>query len=306
MRTLIALVLVCALGGLARAEDDESEQEKPHEGDPCVNLSGQRGLSGMREMIDARTAPGTWHIRTGAYFQGSSESITASGDVRTHTRDRFELTPYVGASFLGHLEVGFHWPFPEVEHTQDRIHDVTAPTNDPWPSVHHDDVFGGGGNFSFAAKAGWTLGPVSLAAYAIGQTNTGSRLMTHKEDSFGEVGGAGTVSLVDGRFSIHLNLGARHLETRRLGWGFRYRGGFGVIVVQTEKLLVRSFVYGDGVESEGTPGSDARLGAGVQFQLIERIQLEISGDGRLYAGSLVGPFSDSGTYAVALTIGFVY
>src|SRR5205085_1572676 len=124
----------------------------------------------------------------------------------------------------------------------------------PWPSVHDDQLFGGGGNFSFAAKGGWTLGVFSIAAYAIGQTNTGSRHMTHKEDSFAELGGASTVSVADGRLAFHLNLTGRHLETRHFGWGFRYRTGMSYVALASDTVRVRSFFYGEGVENEGTPG----------------------------------------------------
>lgn len=303
---VLVFVLVLVLAPGLRAQEADDDEKPPASSDPCVNLASLRGLAGMREMIDARTPEGNWHIRAGAYFQGSSESIGTDGGVRSFTRDRFELTPWIGASFLGHLDVGFHWPFPEVEHTQSKIHDVTAPTLDPWPSVQKDDLFGGGGNFSFAAKGGWTLGIFSIVAYAIGQTNTGSRHMTHKEDSFGEVGGASTIAVAAGQLCFHLNLGARHLETRHHGWGFRYRPGMSYVAVPSPSVRIRSFLYADGVENEGSPGSDVRLGAGVQIELAERVQLEVSGDGRLYAGSLVGPFSDDGTYAVAFNAGFVY
>lgn len=308
---LLALSLVLAAAGLARADDasdakDEAAEPKPAREDPCTNLASHRGLTGMREMIDARTPEGDWRVRAGAYFQGSATQTGVDGDVRTSTRERYELTPYFGASFLGHLEVGVRWPFPEVEHTVNRLHDLAAPTPDPWPSKHDDELFGGGGNPSFAAKAGWTLGPVSLAAYAIGQANAGSRLMAHKEDSFGELGGATTISFAGGLFAAHLDLSGVHLETRHLGWEFRFRTGFSFVVVASDAAVIRTFLYGDGLEAEGGRGCDYSLGAGVQLQLGDHFQAEITGDGRLLAGQLQRPFHDEGTFAVAGGAGFVY
>jgi len=271
-----------------------------------VNLASHRGLAGMREMIDGRTPGGPWRLRAGAYIQGSTTQIDVTGDVRTAYRDRYEFTPYIGASFLGHIELGFHWPFPQLEYYKNVIHDPQAPVNDPWPRLTDHGYPGGGGNFSFSAKGGWTLGPVSLAAYVNAQSNSGSRLMTHKEDSFGEAGGAGTVSIADGLACIHLNLSGCHLETRHLGWEFRFRTGFSFVVAHSERFVARSFVYGEGRESEGSRGCDYYLGAGVQFQFGEHFQLEVTGDGRLVADQLQQPFRDSGTYSVAAGAGYLY
>jgi hypothetical protein len=306
MRQLVPFVLVLALAGLARGDDSEVDKEPTESSsEPVLNLASHRGLTGMREMIDARTPAGLWHIRVGAFFQGSDTETSVAGDIRSVERQRFEFTSFVGASFLGHLEIGWRWPFPEFEHIDDRLHDPSAPTNDPWPSTHHTDTFAGGGNPSLSAKAGWTLGPVSLAAYAIGQTG-GSRHMTHKEDTFGELGGAGTISFANGLFAVHLNLSGLQLASRHLGWEFRYRTGFSFVVVASETLAVRTFIYGDGQEAEGSRGSDYWLGAGLQFQFGERFQLELTGDGRIIAGQLQSPFRDEGTYSVAVGAAFIY
>src|SRR5262249_5646113 len=114
------------------------------------------------------------------------------------------------------------------------------------------------------------------------------------------------LALADGRIGVHLNLSAVHLETRHFGWQFRFRNGFSFVVAAAESFSVRSFVYGEGLEGEGTRGCDYRLGAGVQFQLGQHVQLEVTGDGKLLAGQSQRPFKDEGTYAVAAGAGFVY
>src|SRR5438309_10950686 len=109
MKRALCLLLVGLAVSVARG--DEPDEAGIANDAPCVNLASHRGLTGMREMIDARTPEGTWHIRTGAYFQGSSQTIAAAGNVREATLDRYEFTPFVGVSFLGHIDLGFHWPF---------------------------------------------------------------------------------------------------------------------------------------------------------------------------------------------------
>src|ERR1700678_3337717 len=121
MKKLLVMALVLLLAPAARAEDDETAPETSKD-EAAVDLSSLRGLTGMREMIDARTPSGLWHIRAGAYGQYSTEEIELNPDVRTSQRDRYELTPYVGASFLGHLEAGINCPFPAVEHTKNEVH----------------------------------------------------------------------------------------------------------------------------------------------------------------------------------------
>jgi hypothetical protein len=303
---ILAAVFLLLLARPARADDDGPTYEHREEtSEPALNLASQRGLTGMREMIDARTPAGDVHLRVGASIQASSETIEQNGDVRSMTLERYELTPYAGASFLGHLELGFHWSFPEIEHTVDSVHGIGVPVPDPWPSLHKDELVGGGGNPSFSAKAGWTLGPVSLAAYVTGQPDVGSRLMAHKTDSFGEAALAATIAVAK-IFSIHLNLGGRYEETSRLPWEVRYRTGFGAVVLENDRYVARMFLYGDGLAREGGIGSDYRLGGGVQLQVGEHFQAEITGDGRLYAGQLVGPFHDDGTFSIGAGAGFLY
>jgi hypothetical protein len=304
MRRILALAVVMCLASAAFADEDDNAAEAPHD-EPAINLSSLRGLTGMREMIDARTPTGMWHIRAGAYFQYSQTEIDYSGDIRDFERERWEFTSFVGASFVDHVEVGFHWPFPQFEHTTNKVHAVNAPVPDPWPTVHDSSTEGGGGNFSFAAKAGWTFGPVSLAAYAIGQPSTGARTMAHKEDSFGELGGAGTVSFAKGLFAVHANVSAVELATRDLRWYMRYRTGFSVAIARSEAVVIRSFLYGEGFAHEAGFHSEYRLGAGVQALLLEHLQLEVTGDGRLVA-LLPDALTDAGTFEVAFLAGFVY
>lgn len=310
---VFALVFALASAGVARSEDasdaeDVRDEPKPasERVDPGIRLSSHRGLTGMREMIDARTPDQPWALRTGAYFQGSSTTIELDRGVRTFQRERYSFVPYVGASFLGHLEVGFRWPFPQFEHTRNRLHDPAAPVLDPWPRFHDDKLNGGGGNFSFSAKAGWTLGPVSLAGYAIGQTNTGSRQQTHKEDSFGELGTAVTVSIAHGLVCVHANVSGVQLASRGFGWQLRFRTGFSAVLVSSDEGCVRTFIYGEGLEAEGSRGCDYYVGGGVQFQVGEHFQVELTGDGRVLSRQLDRQFTDEGTYSVAVGAGFVY
>jgi len=273
----LAVLSVALARSPARAEDSDV--------DTARGFSSSFGLTGMRELIDAR-APRDLNVRL--MTVASYDRIELSSPRLSRRTDRLRDELIGGVSVLGALEGGARWfPF-EHELVLDRPTGAAATR-----TRRH-----GAGDLDLAAKASLELEPVSLAPYAVLHLGVGEPAV--QESTQLEVGGAFTLELAERFVGLHANLAFVEREAGRRA--FRYRIGASGVLVATEDVVVRVFAFADGLEEGGARGSDVFLDAGVQAKFGPYLSVSLAVLGRVLDGAQ-RPLADRATFGVRPGIG---
>ncbi len=241
----LALAAALALAPGALAEESDAE--------PAIGFPGTLGLTGMRDMVDARV-PAVLSIRAGARYDVTVlEHKFRSAFRAARNQQSHEFTLYGGASALGLLDASVRLPF---VYRRDGIEFDGQPS----PRARYDQ---GWGDLDVAAKVAWGLGPVVLSPFAFGKLPSG-------EPDVGdfarfEYGVAATFDFLNRYLAVHANLAGVQAEEGRQA--IRYRLGASAVVWADEGFVVRVYGYGDGIEYEGSIDSDFDVDFGVQALL---------------------------------------
>jgi hypothetical protein len=298
-----SFIVVCLfsalLGSTALAGEGEGEAQQPpapptsstHDADLAIKLPNFLGLSGMRDMIDARVPTGLT-IRGGLRLQQAKESL--EGPLLELDRDTFDLQAYAGLAALELFEVGARLPF-ELDHTSKGVKVNGGHTR------KKGDVFG---DLDLGAKLSIKVGPVALAPYALATLPSGDRRFS--KDAGGALGGAATVSLFDSRFAVHANIDGGWFEGGNLG--IRWRFGVSAVPLATKILLLRPFVYLDGRQRiETNAGTELRVAAGAQALLLDFITLDAGFEFRFLSQTTPSELAnDQGTWKFEIGAGVVF
>jgi len=281
---LAAGLMLFLIAPAARAEESSSEPE----GRRSVGFSSSWGLVGMRDLVDARV-PTTINVRGMVRFEHDSTNLDST--FQSHSLDIYGLELIGGVSALGLLDAGIRLPF-EVRTEKDDIH------GGPRNHITADGV----GDALVSGKVGFQLGPwIALGPYATVHWNTGSKSLEKTNEL--HFGGCGTISILDDRIGVHVNLTSVSYDGGK--WAFGYRLGASLVPIASKEFVLRVFAYLDGKDYIGTRthGNDARLFAGVQGLFIECITAEVSVGFKFDAGDLPGYIKDVSTYGLDVGVG---
>lgn len=279
-----ALALALAAPRAARAEDSTSSSE----GRRSVGFSSSWGLVGMRDLIDARV-PSTLNVRGMVRFEHDSTNLDSSS--QTHTLDVYGLELIAGASALGIVDAGIRLPF-EVRIERDAFH------GGPSRRVEANGV----GDALLSGKAGFQLGPwIALGPYATVHWNTGSSLLEKTNEL--HLGGCATVSFLDDRLGLHVNITSVSYDGGK--WAIGYRLGASIAPIANKDMVLRFFAYLDGKDYVGTKvqGNDARIFGGAQVLFLEFLTAEVSCGFKVDPGDLPSHVRDTGTYGLDVGAG---
>ena len=256
--TATSLVLALTLQvAPARAEESDAEA--------AIGLPGTLGLSGMQDLVDARSLE--LSIRAGTRYQLLVEGQDFDGAVRLERdRTRHEFVAYAGGSVLELVDASIRYPWVYDSEDQDfrGARDI-------------DDSDTGWGDVDLAAKVSLELGPVDVAPYVHGRFPTGEPA-TRDLIEF-TYGVAATFSLLNEYLGFHANLAGFQREEGLSA--IRYRLGASFVVWTEPVALVRLYAYADGIEWEGSADSDLDLELGAQAILFDLLTLELGGSVRL-------------------------
>jgi hypothetical protein len=265
-RILLCLALVLAVASGARAQDAE--------GPDVIGFANARGLTGMRDLLDART-PSREALRLLARG-GRDESRVVGPDGRV-AFEKDEMEVAAGVAFLGHFEVGLRWKAVEYVST-------------------NGDATTGIGDSGVTGKAGVTLAPVSVAPYFVQGFDTGAGRLDHTW--YTETGAAGTLAFLEDRVALHLNLAFLNDDPGQLG--FLYRLGVSAVPFAETEVVVRPFAYVEGVEREGTRGCDVSVAVGVQTRLLQYLGVTVDFQQRVATGT--PHLVEHGTWSLRATL----
>jgi hypothetical protein len=257
-RSTLAVFLAAALCslGVCRAEDEGDSDAAQ-----AVRLQGNLGLTGFMDMVDART-PGLLSIRGGSRYElfvRDRNFETATGTLVREER-RHEIWTHVGLSLLGFIDASARIPF-----VWDRQ------TNDIRGGPNQRDNDQGWGDLDLAAKISLEMGPFTVAPYAWGRLPTGEPAVEELAEL--NYGAAATFSILNSYVSFHGNLAGVQKETGISA--LRYRLGFAFSPWASDSFLLRVFAYADGIEFEGSGGSDLDAEFGLQLILFETLTAEL-------------------------------
>jgi len=305
-RTLSLLFALAALAAPVLA-DDEDDGGGGGGAAEAIKLAGTIGLTGFRDMVDARVPDGL-SIRGGIRYDLLVVDQDFSGAVRaTRKADRHEFTLYGGASLLGLIDAAARIPY---LYTDDEINRRGLVDRDA-----DEDI--GWGDFDLAAKVALEVGPLDVAPFVFGRFPTGEPDVRDLAEF--HYGAAATFSFFGDFIAAHANLAGVQIEEGLSA--FRYRFGVSLVGVATSALLVRVYGYLDGVEFEGRADSDIDLELGAQAILFELITVEVGASTRLLDSgflddsakeALAGQnvfdrhFDDDGTWQLQVGVGVVF
>lgn len=285
-KLLLGMALALLVPAVAHAQESGSSSEP--EGRRSVGFSSSKGLTGMRDLIDARV-PTTINIRGMLRFD--NESTNLDSPFLAHSLDVYSADFIAGASALGILDAGLRLPV-EIRVEKDDVH------GGPSRKVTVNGV----GDAEVSGKVGFQLGPwIALGPYATLHWNTGSGSLEKTNEM--HLGGCGTVSFLDDRIAGHVNITSISYDGGK--WAFGYRLGVSIVPIAIDGFLLRLFLYVDGKDYIGTRvhGNDGRIFGGAQVLLFKIVTAEFSMGWKFDRGDLPGYIADIGTYGLDLGAG---
>lgn len=310
-RTAAALLLAILCAGAAAAEDDSASESssglREKDAARALRLSGRVGLTGFQDMVDART-PGTISLRAGVRYDLSVQDLDFNGALNANrTREVHDVGFYAGGSLFGLVDVAARLPY-SFRRDDNNIKGFRD-------FVERDR---GWADVDLAAKVSLNVwGPLTVAPYLHGRFPTGEPSVRDLLEFEGGV--AATVSLFNHYLAVHGNAGG-FLQEEGLS-ALRFRAGASLVVWSDPGLLIRTYVYGDGIEYEGRANTEIDLEFGVQTIVFGFISLEAGASLRLLdagylsktakrslrqANVLDRHFDDDGTWQLHLAAGVVF
>jgi hypothetical protein len=232
----------------------------------------------MRDLVDARNPDADVALRGVLRYSYERERLESS--VATRTTEKQYMEVVLGGSFIGIFDFGLR--------------------SKPIEYVTRDGATkDGSGGLDLGAKVAWSGDLGGLGAYVTQQLATGSRSLEHTYET--EAGGAATLAVLGQQLSFHTNLAFVDQNSGRLG--FRYRFYVGVVPWADEDVVLRLWVGMNGLEHEGTPGSEIELAGGVQTRFANLVSVDLTLTGRVYDGALPPHVHDAGTFGVHVGAG---
>jgi hypothetical protein len=279
-RALLAgAIVILALGRV----DAQSIGVEP-EPIPVTTGLSRFGISGMSTLVDARI-PDRDTVRAQLRYEHVRDAASAD-----ETTDRGAFV--AGASAFARVEAGLRWPF--------IVRDAT----------HGEGVTLGIGDLEVAAKGGGDLGWLTpratwlgLSPYAVARLASGAERLGSAWSV--EAGLATSAAFLDQRLVLHLNTAYDHAEGGVDS--FRYRVGASVVPVRVPGFGLRLFSFFDGLEGEGTQGSDVRIVAGFQAVILDHLMIGANADYRVATGlPRFRGVEDRGSWGFVATIGLAF
>lgn len=296
---LAACLIACA--AVAHADDDDDDAKR------ALKLSGSTGLTGFRNMVDART-PGTLSFRGGLRYLVNVVDNDFRGALNaTRKQRRHDITLYAGGSLLGLIDVAAKIPF-VFDRQKTSINGLPDP---------RDDNDKGWGDVDLAGKISLELGPFDVAAYALGRLPTGEPEVRDLAEL--EYGVAASFTIFNHHLAAHGNLAGLQVEKGLTA--LRYRVGVSFVILDFDTLLLRVYGYGNGIEFEGRADSDIDLDFGAQAILFGFLSVELGTSVRLLDANFLDDsakkalrgqgifdrhFEDDGTWAIEFGVGIVF
>lgn len=299
VKTLLAGgLLLCA--AYAHADDDADAKR-------ALKLSGNIGLTGFQDMVDART-PEKLSIRGGLRYRVDVLENDFRGAIdATRKAERHELSLYAGGSLLGMIDVAARFPFLVTRDKTNRfgLPDLPSDRDHGW------------GDLDLAAKVSLSLGLVDAAVFAKGRIPSGEPEVRDLGEF--EYGLAASLTLFNHHLAGHANVSGLQVEEGLSA--LRFRVGASFVVLDFEDLLVRVYGYGDGIEYEGRATTDFDLDFGAQAILFGFVSVELGTTVRIVDGGYLDDsvrdalrgqgitdrhFDDDGTWALELGVGIVF
>lgn len=268
-----------------------SKPAKDDDANLATKLPNFLGLSGMRDMIDARTPQG-FTLRGGVRLQQDKEDL--HGALIDVKREELDMQAYMGLALAGFFEAGARLPF-SVIHTAHGLR-----------FDGHDHSGGKGiGDLDIAAKVTLPLTPeLTLAPYVTAQLPTGDKRFSLKSGV--DVGGALTMTALDEVVAFHVNVAGSWHEGGDTE--IKFRVGPSLVPIATKVILLRPYVYLDGREVlHSDTGLDLRVAFGAQALLFDLLTVEIGADWRFMAQPVPeGIARDEGTWRVEVGAGVAF
>ncbi|RMG13884.1 MAG: hypothetical protein D6731_11270 [Planctomycetota bacterium] len=306
VRVLPALALLFLSTGIASAEDDGSSLDSAAE--PAIGFSGFLGLAGFQKMVDARIPQGLFTVRGGARYDFFLRQLDVDGTSNAADVDveRHEVSLYAGGTVLGLVEAALRMPYVEEKIDYDYLLGPDSDTNNS-----------GWGDADFSGKITLSIGPFDVAVYATGALPTAEPDLEDVLDY--EWGAAATFSTLNEHLSVHGNVGGLHEDGGLSALVYRVGGAF--VAWADNTAVVRLYAYADGVEWEGSAGTDFKIDFGVQALVLDIITLEVGSSVRLIDAdkldddvadelalrSVVSDhFDDEGSWSITAAAGFLF
>jgi hypothetical protein len=258
------------------------------DGSLSIGLPSSFGLTGMRDMIDARIPAGI-NVRGLLRFDDETQNLSSSS--QSYSQDLYQGNLIVGASALKLFDVGVRVPL-EWQVEKDRLR------GDPTDRTSADGI----GNTLVSGKVGFQLLPwLTIGPYVTAATDSGSSLLD--KSNMLTVGGCGTFAIWEERLAAHVNMSTIFQDGGK--WSFKYRVGGSVVPFASDPLLFRVFAYFDGQDYVGdrVQGSEASIYGGVQALFFKFVMAEVSFGWRVYAGDLPHAVKDESTYGLDVGAG---
>jgi hypothetical protein len=245
----------------------------------------------MQDMIDARIPQGLT-IRGGLRFEESRQNL--DGPIMSFDQSQYNLQAYAGVAALQLFEVGGRLPF-ELNHSSTGYKLSDSSKIESGSNV---------GTFDLAGKISLRLGQLTLAPYLIASFPTGDPRFDTMAG--GRVGGAASIALFKSMLVLHANVDGAWLSDGH--WALDYRFGASGVPIATKVLLLRPYVYLDGVQQLGnTPGCDLSVRGGVQGLLLDFLTVEVGGSYRFVAQDIPsGQSNDLGTWSFNIGAGVAF
>jgi hypothetical protein len=268
-----------------------ADPPKTNDADLATKLPNFIGLSGFRDVIDART-PKDFTLRGGLFLQQSKQDL--HGNLIDMHANQYDLQAYMGIALLGMIEFGAGLPF-SVQHT----------TNGLRFDGSDRESGRGVGNLQLGGKLTIQITPeLALAPYVVGQLPSANSSLDQKSGI--DFGGAVTATAYESRVAFHANVAGSWHEGGDVSIKFRFGPSF--VPIASKVILLRPFVYLDGTEEmNSNKGLDLRVAFGVQSLVLDLFTLSLGADYRLVAQSVPeGITHDDGTWRIDVGVGVAF
>jgi hypothetical protein len=274
-RRVVSLVILLGIAGGASADDAPAEKP-PTPGKTSIGLPSFFGISGLRNMVDARTPSSMLQLRGLLGYEFTHQTTEDQIEQQTVMTNSASFT--ISASAFTFFELGGHVPFYVVKEQETRVFDMSFDRERTTRTLTLDLGLKAGRTLDFiSGKLDW----LAIAPYMLIHI---SRLDgVQRLDGFVvvEVGGAATVALLEDRLSIHANFAYAHLGVHVDGFRLRL-GAFGVPVGWKDDFVLRVGAYMDFLKAGSSRGDSIEANLGVQSLLFAHLIIQLTGGYRVF------------------------
>jgi hypothetical protein len=295
-RRAVSLVILLGIAGGASA-DDKTDEKPRTAGQVSIGLPSFFGISGLRNMVDARTPSSTLQLRGLIGYEFAHETQEDRIEQETTMTNAAAVT--VSASAFTFLELGGHVPFYVVKEREVRVYGLTTDRERSTHTLTVDIGLKAGRTLDFiSAKLDW----LAIAPYLLFHV---SRLDgVQRLDGFlvAELGCAVAVTLLEDRLSFHADLAFAHLGIHEDGFRLRF-GVFGVPVGWPDDFVLRVGAYLDYLTAGSGRGDSIEANFGVQSLVLSHLIIQVTGGYRVFRSHGANDLSDRDTGELEVNVG---